>query len=561
MAFTRLVVFAALAASTTLVSAQGTLTCALPPLQTSWEYEAAVKNPGSDYGAPNVPQGKNWQGQPKKAKGWRQIKNVILTIPDGFGPASEGLARNFVQWKNTQGWNKVLASDTIQVGSVRTRSTDSLVTDSSASATAYSCAIKTYNGAVGVDEDGNPCATVLEAAKAAGFKTGLVATSRITHATPASFGSHVWSRDAEHLIAPQLVGNTPLGPSVDLLLGGGYGFFLPNTTSGSSRPDDFDVLEYARKQGYNVFTDRAGFDALKGGKAKAATKPYLGLFTRSHMSYEVDRDPAKEPSLVEMAKTAITSLKEATKYSDKGFFIMIEASRIDHAAHANDVIAHLHDIIEYNELVEYLKSVVDDDKWGQTVMLGTADHETGALTLGGIITTGEYQWSPSALDGGIHSAEFLSGQWSRYSGVDEDGYLKDIFAQYGIFDPNTTEIAVAKEFKAKGTSIETHLGQSINRRAMIKWGSGGHTAVDVNLIAYGPQSEKLIGNHDNTEIGLFVADVLKLDMASVGDKLNADENEEWLVNVVGRDKVEDGVLAKRERGEGGCGCGIDHHLM
>ena len=83
----------------------------------------------------------------------------------------------------------------------------------------------------------------------------------------------------------------------------------------------------------------------------------------------------------------------------------------------------------------------------------------------------------------------------------------------------------------------------------------------MNLIAYGPQSEKLIGNHDNTEIGLFVADVLKLDMASVGDKLNADENEEWLVNVVGRDKVEDGVLAKRERGEGGCSCGIDHHLM
>ena len=91
--------------------------------------------------------------------------------------------------------------------------------------------------------------------------------------------------------------------------------------------------------GYNVFTDRAGFDALKGGKAKAATKPYLGLFTRSHMSYEVrmsvardmtemltqcqiDRDPAKEPSLVEMAKTAINSLKEATKHSDKGYFIV-----------------------------------------------------------------------------------------------------------------------------------------------------------------------------------------------------------------------------------------------
>lgn len=76
MAFTRLVVFAALAASSTLVYAQDPSTCALPPLQTAWEYEAAVKNPGSDHGAPFVAQGKNWQGQPKKAKGWRQVKNV-----------------------------------------------------------------------------------------------------------------------------------------------------------------------------------------------------------------------------------------------------------------------------------------------------------------------------------------------------------------------------------------------------------------------------------------------------------------------------------------------------
>ncbi|KAI0711542.1 alkaline-phosphatase-like protein [Earliella scabrosa] len=561
MAFTRLVVFAALAASSTLVYAQDPSTCALPPLQTAWEYEAAVKNPGTDHGAPFVAQGKNWQGQPKKAKGWRQVKNVILTIPDGFGPASEALARNFVQWKNTQGWNKVLASDTIQVGAVRTRSTDSLVTDSAASATAYSCAIKTYNGGIAVDEDGNPCGTVLEAAKAAGFKTGLIATSRITHATPASFASHVWDRDQEHIIAEQLVGNTPLGPTVDVLLGGGFGFFLPNSTSGSSRPDGVDVFEYARKQGYNVFTDRAGFDALKGGKAKAATKPYLGLFTRSHMSYEIDRDPAKEPSLVEMAKTAINSLKEATKHSDKGYFIMVEASRIDHAGHGNDAVAHLHDIIEYNELVEYLKSVVDDDKWGQTVMLGTADHECGALTLGGIVTTGEYQWSPSALDAGQHSAEFLNSQWSKFTGADQDGFLKDIFAQYGIFDPNTTEIEVAKEYKAKGRSIEMHLGQSINRRAMLKWGSGGHSAVDVNLIAYGPQSEKLVGNHDNTEVGLFIADVLKLDLPAVADRLNAKKNERWLVDVVGRDKVEDGVHAKRGLEERGCGCGVDHHLM
>lgn len=127
-----------------------------------------------------------------------------------------------------------LGSDKIQIGSIRTRSSDSHVTDSSASATAYSCAIKTYNGAVGIDENGNPCATVLEAAKRAGYKTGLVVTSRITHATPASFASHIYDRDLEPTIAEQIVGDQPLGRVTDLILGGGLSMFWyviydPNT--------------------------------------------------------------------------------------------------------------------------------------------------------------------------------------------------------------------------------------------------------------------------------------------------------------------------------------------
>ena len=163
--------------------------------------------------------------------------------------------------------------------------------------------LQTYNGGIAVDEDGNPCGTVLEAAHFAGYKTGLVVTSRITvshpclvgyppltalqHATPACFASHIYDRDQEWIIAEQLVGNTPLGRVVDFQLGGGLGFFVPNTTKGSTRPDDLDVLAYARKQGYKVILDRAGFDALQYGNGMNATKPYIGLFTNSHMSYEV----------------------------------------------------------------------------------------------------------------------------------------------------------------------------------------------------------------------------------------------------------------------------------
>ncbi|KAJ1305659.1 hypothetical protein OPQ81_000655 [Rhizoctonia solani] len=446
------------------------------------------RNAKLDFGPPNVPQGKAWNGQPKPGgpKGSKKVRNLILTIPDGFGPASEVFARDFVQWNNTAtGWNRQLGSDKVQIGSIRTRSTDSYVTDSSASATAYSCAIKTYNGAVGIDEDGNPCATVLEAAKRAGYTTGMVVTSRVTHATPASFASHIYDREAEPTIAEQIVGDQPLGRVTDLILGGGLSMFWPNTTTGSSRKDGpVRALMHFR-----------------GGKS--AKLPYMGLFTASHMSYEVDRDPSVEPSLLEMTKTALETLKQATRNTKKGFFIMIEASRIDHAAHANDPVGHLHEIIMYNEVVDYLREWIDKNQ--DTVMIGTADHECGGLTLA------------------------------------------DLFAQYGITDANSTEIAVAKANKGNTNFIDTHIGQAMGRRAMIKWGTGGHTAVDVNLIGYGPNIERMAGNRDNTEVGQFITDQLGLDLPSATTILNDKKNEKWLVEKVGRDKVERGVRSLKKR--------------
>ncbi|KAG8705463.1 hypothetical protein FRC09_002940 [Ceratobasidium sp. 395] len=521
-------------------------TCPSVPLQTAWQYVAPPRNAKLDFGPPNVPQGKAWNGQPKPGgpSGPKKIKNFIMTIPDGFGPASEVFARDFVQWNNTAtGWNRQLGSDKIQIGSIRTRSSDSYVTDSSASATAYSCAIKTYNGAVGIDEDGNPCGTVLEAAKRAGYTTGMVVTSRITHATPASFASHIYDRDAEPEIAEQIIGDQPLGRVVDLLLGGGLQMFWPNTTTGSVRKDGRDLLAEAKKSGFNVFTTRAGFDNLQGGRS--AKLPYMGLFTAGHMSYEIDRDPKIEPSLLEMTKTALETLKQATKNSKKGFFVMIEASRVDHAAHANDPVGHLHEIIMYNEVVDYLRQWIDDN--GDTVLIGTADHECGGLTLGGIVTTGEYQYNPEPLAAAKHTSSYLAAQWTKYNGSDPDGYLTSLFAQYGINDANSTEFSVAKANKGNTNSVDTHIGQAMGRRAMIKWATGGHSAVDVNLIGYGPNIERMAGNRDNTEVGQFIADQLGLDLPAVTKALNDKKNEAWLVGKVGRDKVENGVRGLTKR--------------
>lgn len=126
----------------------------------------------------------------------------------------------------------------------------------------------------------------------AGYKTGLVVTSRITHATPASFASHIYDRDAEDQIALQLVGYQPLNqtggrPITDIMLGGGLSFFLPNTTTGSLRKDGLDLLELARKTGVNSFSTRKEFDKLNGGHLPNGGLPYLGVFTPGHMAYEV----------------------------------------------------------------------------------------------------------------------------------------------------------------------------------------------------------------------------------------------------------------------------------
>ncbi|CAG8812181.1 17088_t:CDS:1, partial [Gigaspora rosea] len=112
------------------------------------------------------------------------------------------------------------------------------------------------------DTDKTPCGTVLEAAKAIGMKTGLVVTSRITHATPASFSAHVVSREMEEIIATQQLGDYPLGRQVDLMIGGGRCFFLPNSTTGSCRSDDRDLVAEAKNSGFTYFSSRDEFDKI-----------------------------------------------------------------------------------------------------------------------------------------------------------------------------------------------------------------------------------------------------------------------------------------------------------
>ncbi|KAG2185611.1 hypothetical protein INT44_002404 [Umbelopsis vinacea] len=451
-------------------------------------------------------------------------RNVIMMVSDGFGPASETFARQYYAWDNELPYKTILPLDSIHVGQSRTQSSSSLVTDSAAGATAFSCGLKSYNGAIGVDPEETPCGTVLESAKIhQNMLTGLVVTSRVTHATPAAFSAHVAWRDWENDIALQQIGENPLGRTVDLMFGGGRCQFLTNQTVGGCRLDTRDLLTEAKTTyGWKTVLDsRQAFDAL----TDESELPLMGLYAPSHMSYNIDRDPAIEPSLAEMSSKALGILSKASKQQNTGFFLLIEGSRIDMAAHTNDPAAHLQEILAYQDTIQIVKDFVDANPG--TVVVSTSDHETGGFTLGRQTTPDypEYKWEPAVIKRVKRSAESLARQLIAQKSFKPD-YIKDyiIKESLGITDATDSEIAYLEKWQEKNltsSNIEEHLANMVSVRALIGWTTHGHTAVDVNLYAYGPESDKLRGTHENTDIGDFISEYLGLDLAAITSQLKS----------------------------------------
>ncbi|KAK9463765.1 alkaline-phosphatase-like protein [Lipomyces oligophaga] len=449
-------------------------------------------------------------------------RNYIYFLPDGYGPASETFARDYANYKNND-TNK-LPVDNYAIGYVRTYASDTLVTDSAAAATAYGCGIKTYNGAIGVDPSFAPHGNIVEAAKLAGFHTGLVSTSRITHASPAGFSTHVFDRDSEAAIADQLVGYAhPLGRVVDIMMGGGRCFFLPQSDEDSCRDDDVDLWSLAQTDyNWTMTSGREKFDELSNG-LEGGEIPFAFIPNLSHMMYEVDRESSLEPSLEEMAITTLNWLDRLSKDSDKGFFLFIEAARIDHAGHSHDPIGHLHDILEYNRAMEAVIQWIATDHT-DTALLSGADHECGGLTMG----VPDYAWYPEVLEPGSGSAEhFVSvyEDWEEsFPNATQDAkntyVATQIFEPYGIF--NATGSEVTGFYNASDPAV--YMGNLLAARAGINWSTLGHTAVDITLFGYGINTDSLIGNWNNVEVGHFMASQLGLNLSIATEKLQANES-------------------------------------
>ncbi len=424
-------------------------------------------------------------------------KNLILMIADGCGPASITMARDYARAVLGR---DALALDAIQTGAVRTGSASSRVTDSAAGATAYACGAKTYNGAIAVDTAGRPLATLLEAAKARGMATGLVVTSRITHATPAAFAAHVPQRAMESEIAAQM-----LAQRIDVLLGGGWSYFLP-TSEGGRRQDGRNLLREAEAMGYQVV--RAAADFRQGLR-----RPVLGLFGSDHLPYEIDRNPEEVPSLAEMTRVALELLAD----DPDGFFLMVESSRIDHAGHVNDAAAHVREVLAYDEAVAVALDFARRN--GQTLVVSVADHETGGLSLGrNVDGRGVYDWHPEVLARVQASYERLLPALRR--SPRPDSLLQVWLGLDSLRADERARVAQAMAEPAAWPEVVTEL---IGRRAIVGWTSNGHTAVDVNLYAFGPGAERLVGSFENDEIGRLLAELMGFDLPALTETLRQEE--------------------------------------
>ena len=336
-------------------------------------------------------------------------KNVIFFLGDGYGMVPMTAARIY-----TAGEDGELTIDTFpETAFVKTYSNDAQVTDSAPSMSAYMTGVKMNNEVISMSSDtqaldgngapylsgadstcpasgnGTPVTTLLELAKAAGRATGVVTTTRVTHATPAATYAHVCHRDGENTIAAQLVPggagyNAQLGDGVDVVLGGGWQHFLPKgAAAGSSRSDTRDLVAEMKAKGYGYVTDRAGLLATP-----TTTARLLGLFTKGHMNFDLDRDPAAEPSLAEMTTAAMGVLAATRK---TGYFLMVEGGRIDQALHPTLARKAMQDAKAFDEAIKaaIAKAKLTDPTLANTLIVVTADHDHTMVMNGYAALTGK----------------------------------------------------------------------------------------------------------------------------------------------------------------------------
>lgn len=398
-------------------------------------------------------------------------KNIIMIVGDGMGPAYTAAYRYFKDNSQTANIEKTIFDD-ILVGRASTypAPVSGFVTDSAASGTALATGHKSYNGAIGVDVNEKPLQSVLEYAKSIGKSTGLVVTSQINHATPASYAAHAKHRKMYDVIADQYFDNkVNKQHTVDVMLGGGVKYF---------KREDRDLTQEFQTAGYQYINKYSQLNDINNDKV-------LGLFADSGLPWALDDEKNR---LKNMAVAAIDRLDN----NDNGFFMLIEGSQIDWGGHANDIAAAMKELDDLAITIEWLTTYVKNNP--DTLVVITADHSTGGFTIG---ANGDYAWHPEFIHNLTASPESIANAQMT------DGFNVKLINQQLGFELTIEEIAtlkIAYEDVKNKKALYTAIKKVIDVRTNTGWTSGGHTAVDVPVFAFGPKSDMFKGQIDNTDI-------------------------------------------------------------
>ncbi|WP_418603733.1 alkaline phosphatase [Hwangdonia sp.] len=299
-------------------------------------------------------------------------KNVILLIGDGMGLTQ--VSSSFYFGNESSSFERFK-----QIGFIKTSSQSHLITDSAAGATAFSAGIKTYNGAIGVDQDALAVPLITHKAAQAKVVTGVISTSSITHATPASFFAHVKSRNMQEEIAAQLPGS-----EIDFFAGAGNDFFF-------KRKDKLDLGALFSENGFIVDTV-----SLQKPQNFNLDKKYGYLLAPKHM-------PKMSEGRGDFLSQATRLGVEYLSQNNQGFFLMVEGSQIDWGGHANDSEYIVEEVKDFSKVIGEVLDFAEKD--GNTLVIVTADHETGGYTLAS--ENGDYNKIKGSFSTGGHSATLI----------------------------------------------------------------------------------------------------------------------------------------------------------
>ncbi|XP_002159471.2 alkaline phosphatase isoform X1 [Hydra vulgaris] len=421
----------------------------------------------------------------------KKAKNVILFIGDGMGPSTVTAARILDgQIKKQTGEENILSWEEFDnVALSKTYNVDYQVPDSAGTATAFMSGVKTRFGLINVNENviykdckssiGNEVLSLAQYAELDGLSTGVVTTTRLTHATPSTVYSSSASRSWEHDnavkdkqckdIASQLI-DFKYGNGLEVALGGGRSAFLPNSTV-----DEKTKKTYKRGDGRNLVEEwinktssNGKYEYVSNAAQLRNLKPeavdhVLGIFNYDHLSYSYYRlNGTDEPSLVEMVEFAVKVLSK----NSKGFFLLVEGGRIDHGHHDNKAFHALHDAVELNHAVQKAKDITDPN---ETLLIVTADH-SHVFTLGG------YQSRGNPIFNLVNREDFIAQDNKTYSTL---AYLNGPGAEINKERRNVSQDDLSKPDYRYPSLVpledETHGGE------------------DVGIYARGPQAHLISG--------------------------------------------------------------------